>query len=139
MASIKITNESVEARVEILQGQENYLAWKRDLKFIAEANNVWKILTGEEIIQDKPPRPTLSGVSTQAKSAKKSNGKDADPNGSSVEAQTSDLSLIIQFYKLDLDEYEKQQKRFRYARGLLSSKTMEGTSSKDVDSVSVDR
>jgi hypothetical protein len=122
MASIKLTNESVEARVEVLQGQENYLAWKRDLKFIAEANNVWNILTGEEIIQDKPTRPTLSGVSTQAKPAKKSNGKDADPIGSSVEAQTSDqLSLIIQFYKLDLDEYEKQQKRLRYARGLLST------------------
>jgi len=39
-----------------------------------------------------------------------------------VEAQTGDqLSLIIQFYKLDLDEYEKQQKRRRYARGLLST------------------
>lgn len=122
MASIKLTNESVEPRVEVLQGQENYLAWKRDLKFIAEANNVWNILTGEEIIQDKPTRPTFSGVSTQAKPAKKSNGKDADPIGSSVEAQTSDqLSLIIQFYKLDLDEYEKQQKRLRYARGLLST------------------
>ena len=116
MASIKLTNESVEARVEVLQGQENYLAWKRDLKFIAEANNVWSILTGEEIIQDKPTRPTLSGVSTQAKPAKKSNGKDADSTGS-VDVQTSDqLSLIIQFYKLDLDEYEKQQKRLRYAR-----------------------
>ena len=122
MASIKLTNESVEARVEVLQGQENYLAWKRDLKFIAEANNVWNILTGEEIIQGKPTRPAFSGVSTQAKPAKKSNGKDADPIGSSVEAQTSDqLSLIIQFYKLDLDEYEKQQKRLRYARGLLST------------------
>lgn len=44
MASIKLTNESVEARVEILQGQENYLVWKRDLKFIAEAHDVWKIL-----------------------------------------------------------------------------------------------
>ena len=62
MASIKLTNESVEARVEVLQGQENYLTWKRDLKFIAEANNVWSILTGEETIQDKPTRPTLSGV-----------------------------------------------------------------------------
>jgi hypothetical protein len=121
MASIKLTNESVEARVEVLQGQENYLAWRRDLKFIAEANNVWKLLTGEEIIQDKPTRPTFPGVSTQAKLAKKSNGKDADPVGGSTEAQTSDLSLIIQFYKLDLDEYEKQQKRFRYARGLLST------------------
>jgi hypothetical protein len=39
-----------------------------------------------------------------------------------VDTQASDqLSLIIQFYKLDLDEYEKQQKRFRYARGLLST------------------
>ena len=122
MASIKLTNESVEARVEVLQGQENYLAWKRDLKFIAEANNVWNILTGEETIQDKPTRPTLFGVSTQAKPAKKSNGKDGDPISTSVEAQTSDqLSLIIQFYKLDLDEYEKQQKRLRYARGLLST------------------
>lgn len=122
MASIKLTNESVEARVEVLQGQENYLAWKRDLKFIAEANNVWNILAGEETIQDKPTRPTLSGVSTQAKPAKKSNGKDADLIGSSMEAQTSDhLSVIIQFYKLDLDEYEKQQKRLRYARGLLST------------------
>jgi hypothetical protein len=121
MASIKLTNESVEARVEILQGQENYLAWKRDLKFIAEANNVWKILTGEEAIQDKPTRPSLSGVATQAKSAKKLIGKDADPSGNSVEVQAGDLSLIIQFYKLDLDEYEKQQKRRRYARGILSS------------------
>ncbi|KAL6240319.1 hypothetical protein RBB50_012757, partial [Rhinocladiella similis] len=69
-----------------------------------------------------PTRPTLSGVSTQVKLAKKSNGKDAEPIGSSVEAQTSDqLSLIIQFYKLDLDEYEKQQKRLQYARGLLST------------------
>jgi hypothetical protein len=122
MASIKLTNESVEARVEVLQGQENYLAWKRDLKFIAEANNVWNILTGEETIQNKPTRPTFPGVPTQAKPAKKSNGKDAEPIGSSVEAQASDqLSLIIQFYKLDLDEYEKQQKRLRYARGLLST------------------
>ncbi|OAQ57917.1 integrase core domain-containing protein [Pochonia chlamydosporia 170] len=121
MASIKLTNESVEAHVEILQGQENYLAWKRDLKFIAEANNVWKILTGEEDIQDKPTRPTLSGFSSQAKSAKKSIVKDVDPSGSSAEAQTSDISLTIQFYKLDLDEYEKQQKRFRYARGILST------------------
>ena len=122
MASIKLTNESVEARVEVLQGQENYLAWKRDLKFIAEANNVWNILTGEETIQDKPTRPTLSGFPTQAKPAKKSNGKDTDPIGSSVETQASDqLGLIIQFYKLDLDEYEKQQKRLRYARGLLST------------------
>lgn len=122
MASIKLTNESVEARVEVLQGQENYLAWKRDLKFIAEANNVWNILTGEETIQDKPTRPTISGVPNQAKPAKKSNGKDADPIGSGMEAQTSDqLSFIIQFYKLDLDEYEKQQKRLRYARGLLST------------------
>lgn len=122
MASIKLTNESVEARVEVLQGQENYLAWKRDLKFIAEANNVWKILTGEEDIQDKPTRPTLSGFSSQAKSVKKSIVKDADPSGSSAEAQTSDqLGIIIQFYKLDLDEYEKQQKRLRYARGLLST------------------
>lgn len=121
MASIKLTNESVEARIEILQGQENYLAWKRDLKFIAEANNVWKILTGEEAIQDKPMRPTFSGLPAQVKSAKKSIGKDVDLSGSGVEAQTSDLSLIIQFYKLDLDEYEKQQKRFRYARGILST------------------
>ncbi|KAM3559037.1 hypothetical protein ARSEF4850_004308 [Beauveria asiatica] len=121
MAGIKITNESVEAQVEILQGQEIYLAWKRDLKFIAEANNVWKILTGEEAIQDRPTRPTLSGVATQAKSAKRSIGKDADLSGSSMEAQTSDMSLIIQFYKIDLDEYEKQQKRFRYARGILST------------------
>ena len=41
---------------------------------------------------------------------------------SSVEAQSSDqLSVITQLYKLDLDEYEKQQKRLRYARGLLST------------------
>jgi hypothetical protein len=47
----------------------------------------------------------------QAKPAKKLTGKDADLTGS-VDVQTSDqLSLIIQFYKLDLDEYEKQQKR----------------------------
>ena len=121
MASIKLTNESVEAQVEILQGQENYLAWKRDLKFIAVANNVWKILIGEEAIQDKRTRPTRAGVSTQAKSAKKSIAKEVDLSGSSVEAQTSYISLTIQFYKLDLDEYEKQQKRFRYARGILST------------------
>lgn len=122
MASIKLINESVEAWVEVLQGQENYLAWKRDLKFIAEANYVWNILSGEESIQDKPTRPPIAGVSTQAKPAKKSNGKNADLTGSNVEVQTSDhLGIVIQFYKLDLDEYEKQQKRLRYARGLLST------------------
>src|SRR4051812_42258285 len=102
MASIKLTNESVEARVDILQGQENYLAWKRDLKFIAEAHDVWKILNGEETIHDKPTRPTLS--KGQASSGPTTRSKDADQ--SSVDTQASDqLSLIIQFYKLDLDEY----------------------------------
>jgi hypothetical protein len=120
MASIKLTNESVEARVEMLQGQENYLAWKRDLKFIAEANDVWKILNGEEIIHDKPLRPTLSNVQALSGPVTRSSTRDAEQ--SSADAQASDqLSLIIQFYKLDLDEYEKQQKRFQYARGLLST------------------
>jgi len=122
MASIKLTNESVEAQVEILQGQENYLAWRRDLKFIAEANDVWKVLNGNEVIHDKPTRPTFSDVQTSTRSTKKSNAKDADQNGNSVDTQASDqLSLVIQFYKLDLDEYEKQQKRLRHARGLLST------------------
>jgi hypothetical protein len=112
MASIKLTNESVEAQVEILQGQENYLAWKRDLKFIAEANDVWKILNGEETIHDKPLRPTLSDFQASSRTATRS---------SAAEQTNVDVGLVIQFYKLDLDEYEKQQKRIRYARGLLST------------------
>jgi hypothetical protein len=44
---MELTNESVEAQVEILRGQESYLTWKRDLKFIAEANDVWKIPNGK--------------------------------------------------------------------------------------------
>jgi hypothetical protein len=39
-----------------------------------------------------------------------------------VDTQASDqLSFIIQFCKLNLDKYEKQQRRLRYSRGILST------------------
>jgi Zinc finger, ZZ type len=57
MASIKLTNESVEAQVEILRGQENYLAWKRDLD---EAEKMYsRALVGFEKAWGPDHRETL--------------------------------------------------------------------------------
>ena len=61
-------------------------------------------------------RPTLSSIQASSQLNKKSSIKDAEENNSD-----NQLSLIIQFYKLDLDEYEKHQKRIQYAWNLLST------------------
>jgi hypothetical protein len=41
-----------------LTGQNNFIRWLRDLKAVCESKDLWKLITGEETLLDKPERPT---------------------------------------------------------------------------------
>jgi hypothetical protein len=128
------------APVETLKGQENYVRWFRDLKPVAESENLWSLLSGDERALERPHRPikpqtatiSLRTTGSQAKKAGvSSNGtpdEDSD-NGVTLLTRPSeaykeaieDFQFAVVDYRLDLDEFEKQDARIRQARGLLTT------------------
>ncbi|KAG9759970.1 hypothetical protein KCU73_g3120, partial [Aureobasidium melanogenum] len=143
MASSKTTfsSEPHAVHIEILKGQGNYVRWLRDLKPVAESRNLWSLLSGDEEVLDRPERPVrpqsatlpLRTTRSSAKKAAAANSGTATPDedakgGATLPIITSeayrdaieDFKLAVSDYRLDLDEYEKQDHRIRQAKGLLA-------------------
>jgi hypothetical protein len=119
------TDSTTGLKVHILTGQGDFTKWMRDLKLAAESKDVWVLINPEsvaeadrETIHPKPTRPTKP-VAT------------AVPRGSTQEVAeglqeqfkmaNNMYSNDVTDYKLDVSEYDEQQKRLRTARSLLLS------------------
>ncbi|KIW62769.1 hypothetical protein PV04_10903 [Phialophora macrospora] len=76
--------------VQILEGSWTYLAWIQDVKSACARHNVWKLVTGEEEVLNKPICPTHTG---QAEERAR--------------------------YNLDRDDYHMQQEDIRIALYIL--------------------
>ncbi|OBT54919.1 hypothetical protein VE04_06572 [Pseudogymnoascus sp. 24MN13] len=122
--------------LERLQGQQNYLRWCRDFKIVAQAKGVWQIISSVESIMKKPDRHEYFQTTREFShsAAAKEEGEDAAEADAEVEVEGKseqaeevqptlthqEVSLRIAEYKLDLEEYEKNDKKVRNARSLIA-------------------
>ncbi|KAH0166409.1 hypothetical protein KCU67_g4321, partial [Aureobasidium melanogenum] len=134
------TSELHGAHIETLKGQGNYVRWLRDLKPVAESKNLWSLLSGEEEALERPERPvkpqsatiplriTRSQTKKAAAAATGAETPDDSKEGVTLPTLSSeaykeaveDFKLAIVDYRLDLEQYEKQDARVRQAKGLLA-------------------
>lgn len=115
------SDSSTCLKVEILLGPGNYTRWLRDFKLAAICKDVLSLIApfsiaeaNREEILTKPVRPTKPDLSP----AKYTEGETA----AKLELFCTDndiYQLDIMEYMLDLEMFQKQQKRLRYARTLL--------------------
>jgi hypothetical protein len=127
------------ASIGTLKGQENYVRWFRDLKSVAESENLWSLVSGDEKAFERPHRPirpqtaTISPRTTGSqikKAAVSGNGTPDEDSNNGVTLLTrssevyqeavEDFKFAVVDYRLDLDEFEKQDARIRQAKGLLA-------------------
>jgi hypothetical protein len=127
------------ARIVTLKGQGDYVRWFRDLKPVAESRNLWSLLSGDEKVVECPHRPikpqtaTISLRTTGSQTKKTALSRPESPDENSENSVTlptrsseaykeaiEDFKFAIVDYRLDLDEYEKQDARIRQAKGLLA-------------------
>lgn len=111
-----------------LTGQVNYLRFKRDFQIVAMTKGVWDVIEGTEPILPKPNRDDYFKI-TRRSSRLTATGQ-SDPSTSKEKAKdekegaddTADplLSIKIQEYRLDLDEYTRNQKNVRHANALIA-------------------
>ena len=104
----------------ILEGQGNYISWRRDLKINAEGKDVVQLIAGQEEIKQPPVRPSKPNI----EKLRKELGVPTDTahlqaQNDALKEAHNNYSYSVTDYKLDLDEYEKQQKRVRDANSLL--------------------
>lgn len=92
------------------------------MKAAADIKNLWKIIIGEEDILGRPSRPsrpdqlvfhpkTRSEISAEVRAAQEQAFKE----------HLNEYQISINEYKLDLDDFEKQDACVRLVRGLLAS------------------
>ncbi|KIW90700.1 uncharacterized protein Z519_08483 [Cladophialophora bantiana CBS 173.52] len=77
--------------VQVLEGSSTYLTWNQDIKSACTRQKIWKLVTGEEKVLEKPERP---------------------PAGSKVEDRET--------YKWDREDFEKQQEQIKDALEILT-------------------
>jgi hypothetical protein len=110
---------------EVLKGQENYRRWLRDFQVVSLAKGTWRYYLGAETIPDKPTRngygiDTPKGSESDASAPKTTSGKgrrtaDSTPEPADVESLTDRIAR----YRLDLDEWERADKKVRTAMSTL--------------------
>ncbi|EPE29662.1 hypothetical protein GLAREA_00822 [Glarea lozoyensis ATCC 20868] len=103
--------------LERLAGQSNYLRWSSDFKLIAQCKGVWSIIAGEEEILAKPNRSDYFESTVRTSDRLKS--KEPAVEKPSDQQTPSDQSARIAEYRLDLDEYEDNERRARLAMMLI--------------------
>ncbi|KAH0008356.1 hypothetical protein KCU78_g11284, partial [Aureobasidium melanogenum] len=129
------------SRIETLTGQTNFVRWHRDLKAVANSKNLWTLISGDEAVIERPTRPVKPvpaviplGPTTRSKSSKAAgtasgtDTPDDSKDGVYLASLTSeayreaveDYKVSISEYRLDLEQFEKQDARLRLAKGLLS-------------------
>ncbi|MCJ1260129.1 hypothetical protein MMC24_007969 [Lignoscripta atroalba] len=132
MSELSLQDTGVD--LQRLKGQDNYVRWSRDFKVIAEVKGVWKVVTEEEPILTKPLREDYfqsfkaekKTVTEKTASRKSTRLMDKTEDGNTTEAEetknftSADFSARISEYKLDLEEYEKNNKRVRIANALIA-------------------
>ena len=142
----ELSSHDTGVDLQKLKGQDNYVRWSRDFKVMAEVKGVWKVITGDEPILSKPLRedyfPSFKDegadrVADTAKiedltpakkpstraSMKKAQLEAADDDSDEATTPTlssAQLSARISEYKLDLEEYEKNNKMVRTANALMA-------------------
>lgn len=97
-----------------LRGQDNYSAWARDFKLLAGLKGVWDFYTGEEPILQKPLRSTYNIKPHKVAELSQTGEEEM------IDPPTSDTTSYIAQYKLEMEEYERNQKKLRIARSLLA-------------------
>lgn len=107
--------------IEPLTGPGNYTRWERKFKVLAVTRNLLDLYKGTERLLLKPDRPPP--VNPRADAFKIKPGmKEEEIAGvqAAFREANNEYQIAIQTYKLDLDEYDKQQTRKREACVLLA-------------------
>jgi len=104
----------------ILQGQSNYSYWIREFKavLLSEGLLVLDLFITNEKALEKPTRPTApnpNDFKTYADSAEEAQGK-----RNAFTDKTQEYTIAIETYKLDTEDYNRQQNTFAKAKGLLA-------------------
>ncbi|KFX96088.1 hypothetical protein V490_03519 [Pseudogymnoascus sp. VKM F-3557] len=103
--------------LERLQGQQNYIRWARDFKLVAQAKGVWRLITGAEALL---PRPHRTDYFQTTRKAPLDESKDDIPEEDVTPMTNQEISVRIAEYKLDLEEFEKNEKKVRGALTLIT-------------------
>jgi hypothetical protein len=121
-------NNNTSGHDHILRGQVNWVPWSLQFTLDAHVEGIWFLLDGSGEILDKPDRPTRPArASTDLTTT-----SDASNTASNALATTTlevtnttsiDFShqiflyqIELEFYRMDLYDYERQQERIGCAR-----------------------
>ena len=113
-----LVNES-GIKLQVLKGQKNYVRWSRDFKLIAQLKGVWNIISGEEPILLRPQKQDYFNAMKPTKKRGTDDTIMSDGIKSTISNEVTDNSSRIAEYKIDLEEYERNNKRVRTAAALL--------------------
>jgi len=120
------TTSTSWAEADVLRGSLNHIHWMRTFRFYAMCEGVWEIFIREQQFVRKPDRPEAFGGRPTTIEATSSTGQESTRSTPTLPADgdtwsSSDLSLMMQIYELDLHEYEKFEENFNLAKTMLSS------------------
>jgi hypothetical protein len=121
------TDSTTGLKVHILTGQGDFTKWMRDLKLVAESKDVWILINPEsvaeadrETIHPKPTRPTKPDA-TQFEAPRGSTPEIVAGLKEEFKTRNGIYQNDVTDYRLDVTDYDDQQKRLREARSLLLS------------------
>lgn len=120
-STLKLDDSSFDvSKFQTLTGQDNLIAWFRDFKSLANSRNLWDILSGDESIITKPEWPTKPSLpKTRAAKADQTDASNVEHDV--YRGLIAEYQLNITEFKLDLEQWEKQDARVRSARSLLAN------------------
>ena len=120
MASSFSSTNYTSGTIVILQGQVNYTAWHRNFKVAAEARDLWGLLTGTEVVGNRPTRPQPPTTDTTVSANLRSTDAATIASAQALIRFLLDTYTVSKLeYGFNLSEYEDRAKRGREARQLL--------------------
>lgn len=115
----------------VLKGQSNWVPWFLRFKLDAHAEGIWPLFDGSEEILSKPERPPRlaragTGLTANTDASNTSSSALASTRPATTEDTSIDFSHQIflyqtelEFYRMDLHDYERQHDRILLARKML--------------------
>lgn len=115
----------------ILRGQSNWVPWFLRFKLDAHAEGIWSLFDGSGEILSKPERPLRlaragTDLTSNIDSSNSASSALASTTPATTEATSIDFSHQIflyqtelEFYRMDLHDYERQHDRILLARKML--------------------
>jgi hypothetical protein len=115
----------------VLKVQSNWVPWFLRFKLDAHTEGIWSLFDGSEVVLSKPERPPRlaragTGLTVNIDASNSVSGAVVSTTPATTEDTSIDLShqtflyqTELEFYRMDLNDYERQHDRILLARKML--------------------